>query len=82
MHTNECKLKIPGSDMTPTTSIDEASRSAVRKDGCTVALEVAPPTYKKPPQAEHKARVETAVAALQTRVRAVLDEFLAEFKAR
>ena len=34
-HTNECKLNIPGSEMTLTTSIDKVSRSAVRKDGFT-----------------------------------------------
>ena len=35
MQTNECTLSMAGSDMTLTTSIEKASRSAVRKDGLT-----------------------------------------------
>ena len=35
MQTNEYKLSMAGSDMTLTTSIEKASRSAVRKDGFT-----------------------------------------------
>ena len=35
MQTNECKLSMTGSEMTLTTSIEKASRSAVRKDGFT-----------------------------------------------
>ena len=35
MQINECKLSMAESDMTLTTSIEKASRSAVRKDGFT-----------------------------------------------